>query len=46
MHVLISNSGSIELDALTRSEFNFSVDHLMEIAAIRLWQTLLSEVIV
>nr|HPG96091.1 hypothetical protein [Rectinema sp.] len=44
MHALISNRDSLELDALTRTEFNFSVDHLMEIAAIRLWQTLVSEV--
>ena len=44
MHALISNKNSLELDALTRTEFNFSVDHLMEIAAIRLWQTLVSEV--
>ncbi|OQB95027.1 MAG: Bifunctional NAD(P)H-hydrate repair enzyme Nnr [Spirochaetes bacterium ADurb.Bin110] len=45
MHALISNRDSLELDALTRTEFNFSVDHLMEIAAIRLWQTLVREVL-
>ncbi|MEN6491180.1 MAG: NAD(P)H-hydrate dehydratase [Rectinema sp.] len=45
MRPLLSTSQSLELDAFTREVFDFSSDHLMEVAAMRLWQVLKLEII-
>lgn len=45
MRPLLSAAQSLELDAFTRKMFEFSSDHLMEIASIRLWEKLKREVI-
>lgn len=45
MRPLLSATQSLELDAFTRKMFEFSSDHLMEIASMRLWERLKREVI-